>query len=127
MPTEATVKRISQKRAEFALERIQHLQPNMRNGFQKKVKGAPAMILQNGLGEALAFMLGKDDHKEVAKAVMAWLTKEGILPASNSNPTPGDLIRGINGLSLPDYLRSQREALEVLAWLKRYADAKLWE
>lgn len=130
MPAEATVKRISQRRAEFALQHIQHihgLSSSVRKGFRDKVKGAPAMILQNGLGAALAFMLGKDDHKEVAWAVLAWLAKEEILRTGNNNLTPADLIRSINNLSLADYLRAQREALEVLAWLKRYADAQLWE
>jgi len=124
MPTEATVKRISQRRAEFALNALAGIKK--RDKFSQHVKGAPAMILQNGLDAALAFMLGKDDHKEVAKSVLDWFAKEGILRISNSNPTTGDLIRGINGLSLSDYLRAQREALEVLAWLKRYADAELW-
>lgn len=40
---------------------------------------------------------------------------------------PADFIRAINGLSVGDYLRAQREASEVLAWLKRCADAQLWE
>lgn len=126
MPTEATVTRMSQRRAAFALEHIRTLSAATRNGFRDKVKGAPAMILQNGLGAALAFMLGKDDHKEVAKAVLAWVVREGILPGLRSDPTQGELIKGLNSLGLNDYLRAQQEALEVLAWLKRYADAELW-
>jgi CRISPR-associated protein Cmr5 len=126
MPAEVAVKRISQRRAEFALQHVRNLASDVRNGFRDKVKGAPAMILQNGLGAALAFMLGKDDHKEVALAVLAWLKKEGILQVGSTNMASADLIRGINGLSLNDYLRAQREALEVLGWLKRYADAELW-
>lgn len=124
MPAEATVKRISQRRAEFALQHIQGLSSSGRKGFRDKVKGAPAMILQNGLGAALAFMLGKDDHKEVAWAVLEWLRQTEIVKGQTDRPV--DVIKGINMLSVGDYLRAQREALEVLAWLKRYADAELW-
>lgn len=128
MPTETTVERTSQRRAKFALEYLGRVPQSLQKKFSEKVKGAPAMILQNGLGAALAFMLHKDknDHKEVTKAVLAWLAQEGILPSTNTNPVPGDLIRGINKLDVSDYLRAQREALEVLAWLKRYADAELF-
>jgi CRISPR-associated protein Cmr5 len=124
MPAEATVKRISQRQAEFALQYVQRLRSNVQKGFRDKVKSAPAMILQNGLGAALAFMLGKDDHKEVAMAVLAWLRKAEILVGVADRPA--DFISAINGLSVGKYLHAQQEALEVLAWLKRYADAELW-
>jgi hypothetical protein len=53
--------------------------------------------------------------------------RAGILPGLRSDPTQSELIKGLNSLGLNDYLRAQQEALEVLAWLKRYADAGLWE
>lgn len=126
MPTEATVERLSQRRAAFALQYLGRVPRNLQERFSEKVKGAPAMILQNGLGAALAFMLGKDDHKEVAHAVFAWLRDVGLLADPGGSANAGNLISRMSSLSLSDYLRAQREALEVQAWLKRYADAGLF-
>ena len=130
---------MAQKRAEYALERV--IQANSivadKDKFPSFVSGTPSMILQNGFGQTLAFLLAKgtkdgrikdnDKHIVVFKMVQDWLAlKKGDVDNRFTNAT--DMTGLIGELSTMDqrtYLSAQNEALALLEWAKRFANADL--
>ena len=123
---------LAQKRSAFALESIMRLTGN-RKDFAKLTAGLPAMILQNGFGQTLAFLLAKGTNKdlrieETNKHIQAfdimicWLKEQKILPDA-SRPQE---IKTLSELDQGRYLYAQEEAMKVLEWVKRYANAGLF-
>ncbi|TVR01577.1 MAG: type III-B CRISPR module-associated protein Cmr5 [Desulfovibrionales bacterium] len=113
----------AQQRSGYALEELLSLGCD-REKFAKFSAGLPSLILQNGLGQALAFLLakGKDEHKAGFSIIIKWLGKEKILQSTNDRQA----VHGISQLSQQDYLRAQSETLKMLEWLKRYANSDLF-
>lgn len=121
---------LGQKRSAFALEKVSQVTAEK---FDKLVSGLPAMILQNGLGQTLAFLLSKatkqgrlqknSSHYEAYVIMASWQTKLGRLKKMES---PGDVIKELSGMPQSDYLEMQIETLALLEWVKRYANADLF-
>ncbi len=123
---------LAQQRSAFALERIE--QPiKDRLKFGKLVAGLPAMILQNGFGQTLAFLLSKatdknldidklDKHFLAFDMIARWLKQDGIL----NDAEPIDVMKALSEMPQDQYLRAQEEAMSVLEWVKRYANAGLF-
>jgi CRISPR-associated protein Cmr5 len=123
---------LSQKRSAFALKRIK--QPiKDRDKFAKLVAGTPAMILQNGFGHTLAFLLSKstdknfnlvkdDKHFLAFNIVAGWLKECGIL----NDIEPASTMQALSQLPQTQYLQAQDEAMSLLEWVKRYAGAGLF-
>jgi len=86
------------------------------------VRGASATILVSGLGQALAFWMGKGTsaHTTVADALAAWLLRH---QAQNS-PKANDLLGYIRSCDSAAYRRLTQEGLAYLTWLKRLAEAR---
>lgn len=123
---------LAQERSLFALKELDKRIPE-REKFAKLVLGLPAMILQNGLGQTLAFLLskgtdkngkidGNDRHIVAFHIMVGWLNKRGPLRSSE----PGDAVKALSGVSQQEYLYAQDEAMKVLEWVKRYANAGLF-
>lgn len=116
-----------QQRADFALARIDENYPK---GVPKDdasfLAGAPAQILQNGLGQSLAFWAakggsdGKHDTKDkytfTFDTVTLWLNPE-------RKRNRKEIFADLNKMDLHTYCKQQHEALELLQWLKRYGKA----
>ncbi len=128
---------LAQERSAFALERVQNLRSSDRTAFAKLVAGLPAMILQNGFGLTLAFLLSKGTdktgrfvsekdkdyrHLEAFDIMMAWLQRRRYLTPADRGAT----VVAISRLAQQDYLLAQEEALALLEWVKRYAGAGLF-
>ena len=118
---------LAQQRAAFSLAQLETV------GCQKDFKGfsagLPALILQNGFGQTLAFLLAKaknrnlaDKHYAALKIILAWLVECNLLPAGNEKMQ----IMEISQMDQMSYLHAQRETLAMLEWLKRYANADLF-
>ncbi len=133
---------LSKLRARHALERIechvklQKKDPKQLGKYVSYIKGLPANILKNGLGQAMAMeRMGatKDDgHKLLYKDIEDWLMakREPALfsGAHQSNgPAPAHLLAAIvhPDTKEADYIRAQAEALAYLEWLKKFAVAFL--
>ncbi|MBA3430578.1 MAG: type III-B CRISPR module-associated protein Cmr5 [Actinobacteria bacterium] len=116
-------KLLSQKRAAYALGRVQGA--GIDHEYARLCRDLPAMLLQNGLGQSLAFLLskrGEDQGDEKAagrlyKDLSGWLIGERRLYAG------GDLIGAVVNGDRRDYMAAHEEALELSGWLKRFADA----
>lgn len=116
---------LGQKRAEFALDRVIGLPHSLKKDFKSFSAGAPATILQNGFGQTLAFWLSKNDAKHAAlfEMIREWLVKNSFIQV----PTGGnvDFIKALSHTNQREYLTAQKEALALLEWVKRYANAEL--
>jgi len=112
-----------QQRAAFAL-RIIIGGKQIKKETASFLAGAPAQIMQNGLGQAMAFWAAKaekedDKHTLAFKGVAGWLTAEKI----TSSEEKIQFLTNLNTMDVNTYLQAQAEALAFLQWLKRYAKA----
>lgn len=118
-----------QQRAEFCLGKLEELSGDIREDFKSFTAGLPALILQNGFGQALAFLKAKaknngpDKHQEAFSIIVSWLVDRGILSAGNND---ADYLKQLSNMDQKQYLRAQKETLAMLEWLKRYANAELF-
>jgi CRISPR-associated protein Cmr5 len=129
-----TCKTVAQERSAFALECLEKLNCD-RDKFAKLVAGLPAMMLQNGFGQAMAFMLAKateskslkfkpnDRHKAAFDIIKEWLVKQQLFSAGNET----SFMKQLSLVSQSHYLQAQHEAMALLEWVKRYANAGLFK
>ncbi len=118
---------IAQERAEYALEKVLELDSSLREDFKTFSAGIPSMILQNGFGQILAFLLakGKAKHIKMLEIIKGWLTNKRIGLAEGNDLK--EFIENINQMSQQEYLSAQEETLRLLEWVKRYANSFLGE
>ncbi len=118
---------IEQQRARFALGRVREVASKKYGGkYRQEVQGLPAMILTNGLGQTLAFLRAKskggradDEHAAAYQHLCSWICLQ--------MGWTGDLLERVTATDVAGYRRAQLEALAVLGWLKRFAEAELPE
>jgi CRISPR-associated protein Cmr5 len=113
---------LGQKRAEFALKKVQeNLTVDKLKPFSS---GAPNMILQNGFGQALAFWAQKsndgNNFEVIFNIVKEWLEENEFIDVSDNKR---DFILKISQMSQQEYLKCQKESISLLEWVKRYANA----
>lgn len=121
-----------QERAIFALEALQ--QKFSTNKVDSKlatfIVGMPNMILTNGIGQTMAFLMAKMKDKEERKFVFYTIKKY----LCNNYPVFGqytnddaykdyEFLKKFNGINQIEYIKMQNEVLRMLEWLKRYARA----
>jgi len=119
-----------QQRSKFALDRIEKaIQSNgkISDEFASFIAGTPTMILQNGFGQTMAFLLSKckgifnaqEKYYFTFESIARWCEREN--QNVTSNPLP--FLKKISELKQAEYLSLQEETLKMLQWLKRYAKA----
>lgn len=117
---------LQQQRAKFALEKVKAAADDNRlnrKEYQGCASGLPAMICINGLGQAAAFYRSKNGmHKMLYELLSEWLRQTG-------QPYGGhdDLLAGITQGDLHHYRAAQAEALLLLEWVKKFAQAFMEE
>lgn len=137
-----------QKRAKFALTELEDKVRN--NQIDSKlatlIVGMPNMILSNGIGQSMAFLMAKaakknkKNEKQNPEHEFVFLTIKKYL-CENFKSTFGefkkdagqdekeiaqnnyDFLRKFNDVSQGEYIEMQNETLRMLEWLKRYARA----
>ncbi|MCB4205242.1 type III-B CRISPR module-associated protein Cmr5 [Deferribacterales bacterium Es71-Z0220] len=118
---------LGQKRAEYALDKILKLECD-RKEFKSFSAGVPTMILQNGFGQTMAFFIAKgtdkdlkinqkDKHIILLNIIREWV--KDIIPSIDEKT----FINNLNIATQEQYLEAQKEALKLLEWIKRYANA----
>lgn len=130
MSDAATTRTIDQRRAEHALASIRKLAKDGKPGhYVSYVSTLPAVIVGNGLGQALATELAKakgkqqDPHHRLYEHVAGWLSAQVDELAG-----PADtLLDRLMANGQDTYLRAQMEAMAYLHWLKQFARAYLEE
>ena len=133
---------LGQQRATFALQALKAKlgkdvgKMDLHKEFPPLAAGLPAMILQNGFGQTLAFLLAKagdekdkkkdkknDKHYVAYSIIRDWLAQNSYLDKGDDY----DVIRQISNMDQIDFLQAQRETLAMLEWLKRFANAALFK
>ncbi|MCI5222192.1 MAG: type III-B CRISPR module-associated protein Cmr5 [Candidatus Electrothrix sp. AR4] len=103
------------------------------------IQKAPIQILQNGLGQMLAFLLADNEGKQekqkpsgiLYRRIEEWLC--GDLKEDRpcrvylNDPKQEELIEQLTAGDRNQYTQAQQEALALFAWLKKFADAWLKE
>ncbi len=141
---------LEQKRARQSLQFIKSMaadadatatRPKIDKKFRTKlntlVQKAPVQILQNGMGQMLAFLLadngGKNGSKQEASGVL-YEHLEQWLCDSPDQEYPCRVYPGTNGLieqltagDRQTYIHAQNETLALFIWLKKFAAAWLDE
>ena len=121
-----------QKRAKFALEKISEfkgadghegLSPKDFHELANFIVSMPNMVLSNGLGQTLVYLLTKKDKQRKAFNII----KEWILRPENKfelvSGNDMDFLQSISEIDPKKYLEIQNETLRLMEWLKRYARA----
>jgi len=118
-----------QKRAAFALKQIKNFKDAKKDDKEfhelaNFIVGVPNMILSNGLGQTLAFLLTKKDKQKKT----FWVIKDWLESSDNSFFTSkaNDEMEFLTQFTTVDqrkYLSMQEETLRLMEWLKRYARA----
>jgi CRISPR-associated protein Cmr5 len=120
-----------QKRANFAWEKVDKV-PD-KGKYKAVVQKFPSMVLNNGLGQALAFLLAKGtdktgtkldeskEHGQLYQHLETWLCVEKkIVPKGEGS---FGLMSGLIKQDSTRYRHATMEALALAAWLKRFAEA----
>lgn len=118
-----SLKTIEQKRAQFAYLKIKEIKESGNKDYKPLVRGFASMILQNGLGQALAFLKAKkkEHHLALYDHINLWLKKH--LKGQNSF----DILEEIREKSSLNYRLYTKETLAFLVWLRKFAEAELTE
>ena len=114
------IRTLGQQRSEFALKKVMENQ-NL-TSLKPFSAGAPSMILQNGFGQALAFWAakGKNEHNTLFDIIRDWFN---IYNTKFKSADQKEFLEKISQSSQEEYFTLQDEALQLLEWVKRYANA----
>jgi len=118
-----------QERAAAAWNAVDNVPEQFKKQYGTVIKKLPMLILTNGLGASLAFLLAKGTpkrgdqpsnenraHKTAYDHLSAWVMSQ-LQPNS-------DLMEWVRTKNSTDYRRATTETLAYLNWLKRFAEAQ---
>ncbi|MCK9214086.1 MAG: type III-B CRISPR module-associated protein Cmr5 [Rhodoferax sp.] len=93
------------------------------DGYRELAKGAPALIMGNGLMPALAHYQSRTGaNKKPAELLLAdmlqWLAERKLVPNNFSAA-----MTAFFGAPSQEYMRATDEVLAMLKWLRQFADA----
>lgn len=111
---------LEQRRAAYAWESALECQ---NADYANLAKSAPALIMNNGLMQTLAFYesKSKNHHKALSRHICAWLSLRGF-----SNSKSGafrEIMSDLFNSKSADYRRATEEALALLRWIRQFASA----
>lgn len=120
---------IEQDRAKFAYNCVTNIinceDDQLKKKYKSLVRKFSSMILQNGLGQALAFLKakgkeGNNEHTLLYTHINLWLRNYFA-----SNEANFDILNKILNEDCNKYRLYTRETLSFLVWLKKFAEAEL--
>jgi len=118
------IKSREQERAKKAWELVNEVPANKIKEYASLSKSAPVMILTNGLGQTLAFIISKSKTKEYSllyNHLTVWLSHNVVW--TQNDDISDDLIERVIHEKSQGYRMATEEALAFLAWVKRFATA----
>lgn len=123
---------VEQNRATYALNFVQPFSGDKAK-LQTHIQKTPIRVLQNGLGQALAFLLADSEGKtntpshQLYDHLQEWLcgaTSDGR-PCRIYSGQQCNLMKQLIEGDRQQYMLAQEEALKLFTWLKKFADAYL--
>lgn len=114
-----------QKRARHAFEAIQNALklPKEREDYSIHAKKMPVRIISAGLGQALAFILAKDNANELLQDLSDWVINKPEKYDPSKRPDKSLLIQTIISGDADKLRYCTHETLAYLQWLNRFAEA----
>lgn len=131
---------LDQKRAAFAWERVEQARSRLNNNeyesYKNLAKAAPALIMNNGLVQTLAFFWSKgnehdpgkfrrdgpDHHDLLREDILAWLHGDQV-----AVPVPASYRDAMSFLhseaTSEQYRLATEETMHLLRWLRQFADS----
>lgn len=107
---------LDQERAKFAWDCVKDVSKEYAN----LAKGAPALVMGNGLMQALAFLHNKGGPAaKLADHVQKWVSRRLGLQKPDFKSFISELVQGDS----ERLLRATEEALELLRWIRQFASA----
>jgi len=118
---------LEQQRAAFAWQKVQ----GANSEYTTLAKAAPALIMNNGLMQTLAFYQDKDKghHRVLLGHLVDWLAQRfggSELTNGEHYPASADFASSMNALLHADaalYRRATDESLVLLRWIRQFAAA----
>ncbi|MFO1291822.1 MAG: type III-B CRISPR module-associated protein Cmr5 [Rubrivivax sp.] len=120
---------LDQQRAAFAWDVAKRARASLPEfaDFKNLAKGAPALVMGNGLMPALAFYASRDKRHASAlnDAINGWLaTRFSADPSFRPLPkTYADVMERLLKSPSSFYMHATDETLAMLKWLRQFADA----
>ena len=111
---------LEQERAAFAWKQAQE---HWSSDYTNLAKSAPALIMNNGLMQTLAFYKGKrkQHHSSLLDDICCWLAEQGF---SNDNKAGfSEVMSFLHGTDSSKYRRATEEALALLRWIRQFGPA----
>ncbi len=118
---------LDQQRAAFAWQRVEEAKSKLSEkdykSYKNLAKSAPALIMNNGLMQTLAFFTskGKDHHGQLQGDILAWLEKQKQLPSKDYTQAMNFLHSKANS---EQYRLATDETMHLLRWLRQFADSE---
>ena len=111
---------LEQERAEYAWSQVQNAVRGFGSKYTNIAKSCPALVMNNGLMQTLAFLNSKDSHhRALNDHIIAWLYQRGIV----ISPQFATAMDSLHQATPSVYRRATQETLELLKWLRQYAAA----
>ena len=115
---------LDQQRAQFAWTAVNKAHAVIANfgDYKNLAKGAPALVMGNGLMAAIAFYQsrGKAPATQLMNDILGALAmREG----HKGVPPFAAALTGFQSMKSQDYMRATDETLAMLKWLRQFADA----
>jgi len=114
------IQSLDQRRADYALQKVDSVKSDQKE-YKNLSKGAPALVMSNGLMQALAFYRSRQKGYStmLGQHVQEWLYKNNLV----SNPDFETAMKDLCQCDSSRYIRATDEALEILRWIRQFADA----
>jgi len=115
---------LDQQRAAFAWQRVEAAKSALNEAeyksYKNLAKGAPALVMNNGLMQTLAFFnsKGKGHHQQLLGDLLAWLDKQQITSQGFANA----MSYFHSEASSEQYRQATDETMHLLRWLRQFAD-----
>ena len=116
---------LEQKRAQAAWAMSQEGIAVAASDYTNLAKAAPALIMNNGLMQTLAFYedKGKANHKALAGHLRRWIMVRVFEGDIAKDPGFGLLMSRLLQANSPTYRQATEEALLLLRWIRQFAAA----
>lgn len=113
---------LDQQRAAYAWKKVQ----GQNEEYGKLAKGAPALIMNNGLMQTLAFYQdkGKPHHKELNQHLIGWLWERRPRRDVGIAPTFEQIMNDLLEADSHTYRKATEETLALLRWIRQLAAIK---
>lgn len=133
--TSTTQQTMEQQRASFAWAVSAQGLQMASDKYTKLAKGAPALIMNSGLMQTLAFLKDKNEaqHQQLLQHLLQWLCKrfDGEATLHSQHPFPRGqqaefepMMQALFHAKPQQFQRATAEAMMILRWIRQLASAR---